>query len=487
MSEHVNGTHRDQTVLFPNTIGQYVEKENPVRFIDAFIDSLNLEKLGFKHSIPTDTGRPSYNPSDLLKLYVYGYLTQVRSSRKLEKECHRNVEVMWLMKKLAPDFKTIADFRKNNADCIKGVFKEFVYLCRSLDLYGAQLVAIDGTKFKAVNSKSNNLNEKTVALRLKQTEEKIAKYLKEMDQNDTADSAEDESVNVDKLKEKICKLEEEKQRYEQIQDQMKATGQKEVSLVDPDSRLMRVDSQRLEVGYNIQTSVDAKQHLIVDYDVINISTDHHQLTKDALAAKETLGVDELDVVSDKGFYVEKDVFECEANGIRVFMPIPAVFNPYKSVGVPEPWFYFDRFVYDDSKDVYVCPVGNEMPFWKRSNRGKGFEGRLYRSMCCESCSVRGKCTRNKRGRYMFRGEYDGAVDRLRDRLATSEGKEKCRLRRMLVEHPFGTIKRAFNQGYLLLKGFRKVKGEVGFTMLAYNMRRVINIFGVGTLINLMKK
>jgi transposase len=197
-------------------LDEYIEEENPVRFIDAFVDSLNMEKLGFKHSIPADTERPSYKPSDLLKLYVYGYLNQVRSSRKLEKECHRNIEVMWLLKKLAPDFKTIADFRKNNVECIKGVFKEFVYLCKSLDLYGAQLIAIDGTKFKAVNSKSNNLNEKTVALRLKQTEEKIAEYLKEMDQNDTADSAEDESINVDELKEKICKLEEEKQRYEQI-------------------------------------------------------------------------------------------------------------------------------------------------------------------------------------------------------------------------------------------------------------------------------
>src|ERR1035437_7701590 len=315
MSEHVNGTHRHQTILFPDTLDKYVDAENPVRFIDAFIDSLNIEKLGFKNSITCDTGRPSYNPSDLLKLYVYGYLNQVRSSRKLEKECHRNVEVMWLMKKLSPDHKTIADFRKDNIDCIKPVFKEFVYLCRNLDLYGAQLVAIDGTKFRAVNSKSNNLNEKTVAQRLKQTEEKIAEYLKEMDQNDTADSDEDESTKVDELKEKICKLEEEKQRYEQLQNQMKATGQKEVSLVDPDSRLMRVDSQCLEVSYNIQTSVDAKQHLIVDYDVVNISTDHHQLTKDTLAAKQTLGVDELDVLSDKGFYVEKDVFDCEVNGI----------------------------------------------------------------------------------------------------------------------------------------------------------------------------
>ena len=486
MSEHVNGTHRNQTVLFPDTIDQYIDKENPVRFIDAFVDSLKMEKLGFKHSVPADTGRPSYNPSDLLKLYIYGYLNQIRSSRKLEKECHRNVEVMWLMKKLAPDFKTIADFRKDNVDCIKGVFKEFVYLCRSLDLYGAQLVAIDGTKFKAVNSKSNNLNEKTVALRLKQTEEKIAEYLKELDDNDVDDLEDDDNDRTDDLKEKISQLQEKKRQYEYIQEQMKATGQREISLVDPDSRLMRVDNQRLEVGYNIQTSVDAKQHLIIDYDVINNSTDHHQLTKNALAAMQTLGVDELDVLSDKGFYVEKDVFDCEVNGIRVFMPIPDAFNPYKSVGVPEPEFYSDRFVYDAIKDVYVCPAGKEMPFWKRSNRGKGFDGRLYRSRLCDSCLVRGKCTRNRRGRYMFRGEYDGAVDRLRARLEASEGKVKCRLRRTLAEHPFGTMKRAFNQGYVLLKGLRKVRGEVGFTMLAYNMRRAINILGVGTLINLIK-
>src|SRR5271157_6367745 len=222
MSEHVGGTHRDQTILFPDTLDKYVDAENPVRFIDAFVDSLNLEKLGFKHSVLADTGRPSYNPSDLLKLYIYGYLNQVRSSRKLEKECHRNLEVIWLMKKLAPDHKTIADFRKDNVDCIKPVFKEFVYLCRSLDLYGAQLVAIDGTKFKAVNSKSNNLNEKTVALRLKQTEEKIAEYLKEMDENDKADSEQGEDSAAEALKEKLSQLEEKKQQYEQIQSQMEA-------------------------------------------------------------------------------------------------------------------------------------------------------------------------------------------------------------------------------------------------------------------------
>ena len=487
MSEHVTGNNRKQTVLFPDTLDEYVDKENPVRFIDAFIDSLNIEKLGFKHSIPCDTGRPSYDPSDLLKLYVYGYLNQVRSSRKLEKECHRNLEVIWLMKKLAPDHKTIADFRKDNAECIKPVFKEFVYLCRSLDLYGAQLVAIDGSKFKAVNSKSNNFNEKTVALRLKRTEEKIAEYLRLMDENDKADLGKDESLKVDGLKERIGKLEEKKQQYEQVQNQMKATGQKEVSLVDPDSRLMRVDSQRLDVCYNIQTSVDAKKHLIVDYDVINNSTDHHQLVNGAKAAKQTLGVDKLDALSDKGFYVEKDLKDCEAEGITVFMPIPAVVNPHKRCGVPEPGFYTDRFVYDSVRDVYVCPAGKELGFWKCIHKDKPERGRVYKTVCCAVCGFRSKCTRNKRGRIIFRGEFEDAVERLRSRLETSEGKEKLKLRRELAEHPFGTMKRAFNQGYLLLKGLRKVKGEVGFTMLAYNMRRAINILGVGMLMALLKQ
>jgi hypothetical protein len=413
---------------------------------------------------------------------VYGYLNQVRSSRKLERECHRNLEAMWLMKKLSPDFKTIADFRKDNVDCIKPVFKEFIYLCRSLDLYGAQIVAIDGSKFKAVNSKSNNLNEKTVALRLKQTEEKIAQYLKEMDENDKVDSGKAESLKVDELKEKINKLEEKKQLYEQVQSQMKQTGQKEVSLTDPDSRLMRVDSQRLDVCYNIQTSVDTKKHLIVDYDVINNSTDHHQLVNGAEAAKQTLGVDKLDVLSDKGFYVEKDLKDCEEKGITVFMPIPATVNPHKRFGVPEPEFYTDNFMYNSVKDVYVCPAGKELGFWKCIHKDIPERGRVYKTACCSVCGFRSRCTRNKRGRIIFRGEFEEAVERLRSRLETPDGKEKLNLRRELAEHPFGTMKRAFNQGYLLLKGLKKVKGEVGFTMLAYNMRRAINIFGTRALI-----
>ena len=343
------------------------------------------------------------------------------------------------------------------------------------------MIAIDGSKFKAVNSKSNNLNEKTVALRLKRTEEKIAQYLREMDENDEADAGRDESSKPGGLKEKIGKLEEKRQQYLQVQDQMKQTGQKEVSLTDPDSRLMRVDSQTFDVCYNIQSAVDAKKHLIVEYDVTNSQTDHHQLAKGAKAAKQTLGVDYLEVLSDKGFYVVNDLKECEDNGITVFMPIPS-FNPTKNTGVPEPEFGSNRFVFDFVKDVYVCPAGNELGFWKCNFKGKPERCSSYRTSCCTGCVFRSKCTRNKLGRVMYRPRFQDVVDRLKARLMSLGGKEKLSLRREIVEHPFGTIKRGFNQGYLLLKGLRKVKGEIGFTMLAYNMRRAINILGISLLI-----
>jgi len=385
------------------------------------------------------------------------------------------------MKKLTPDFKTIADFRKDNVDCIKPVFKEFVYLCRSLDLYGAQLVAIDGSKFKALNSKSNYFNEKTLALRLKRTEEKIAEYFKMLDENDRVEDASCKDEKAQRLEEKISKLEEKRQQYLQVQGQMKQTGQKEVSLTDADCRLMRVDSKKLDVCYNVQSAVDARKHLIVDYDVTNCSTDHHQLVNDAKTAKQTLGGDTLEVSSDKGFYVMNDVKECEDNGITVFMPIPS-FCPTKGVGVPEPEFGSDRFVYDSVKDVYVCPAGKELGFWKCSFKSKPERGRVYRTNCCVACAFRSRCTRNKLGRIVFRSEYQDVVDRLRARMETPDGKEKLILRKETAEHPFGTMKRAFNQGYLLLKGLRKVRGEVGFTMLAYNIRRAINILGIGVLI-----
>ncbi len=489
MSEHINGTHRDQTVLFPDKLDDYVDRENPVRFIDAFIDSLNLEKLGFKHSIPNEEGRPPYNPSDLLKLYVYGYLNQIRSSRKLERECHRNVEVMWLMKKLTPDHKTIADFRKDNVGCIKPVFKEFVYLCQSLDLYDAQLVAIDGSKFKAVNSTKRNINEKMLPERLKRVEDRIAQYLKKLEENDeteqegTDDDSSTAAVKVDRLREKLAKLEEKKQEYIRAQNLMMETGHREVSLTDPDSRLMMVDSQKLDVCYNVESAVDSKNHLVVDYDVTNDANDRYQLAGMAQKAKMILEVEKLDVTADKGFCTGSELKECEENGITAYVAIPEETMPNKKFGVPAPEFYSQRFAYDPLRDVCVCPANQVMIFWKGRWKNRG---RLYRTGACAACPFRSRCTRNKLGRIIFRSEYQDVIDRLRARLKSNEGSGKLNRRKEVVEHPFGTMKRAFNQAYLLLKGLRKVNGEFGFTVLAYNMRRAINILGVATLMSFIK-
>jgi len=479
----VAGEKRDQSILFPDTLDEYVTEENPVRFIDAFVESLDLEKLGFKHStLDGGAGRPPYDPSDLLKLYVYGYLNQTRSSRRLEKACLSNVEVMWLMKKLTPDFKTIADFRKDNIECIKPVFKEFFYICRSLDLFGAELVAIDGSKFKAANSTKRNLNEKTLSERLKHVEEKITQYMKEMEENDRAEPEEgdrDGGAKVDGLREKISKLEERRQEYIRAQDRMKETGQREVSLTDPDSRLMKIDSQKLDVCYNAESVVDSKNHLVVDYDVTNEANDRYQLARMAQEAKETLEVERLDVTTGKGFCTGRELKECGENGITTYVAIPDETMPNKKLGVPEPEFYSQRFSYDPIRDVYVCPANQVMTFWKGRWKDRG---RLYRTGACATCPLRSRCTRNKLGRIIFRSEHQDVIDRLRARLSQVDGLDKLSRRKEIVEHPFGTIKRAFNQGYLLLKGLRKVNGEVGFTMLAYNMRRAINIVGTKRLI-----
>jgi transposase len=475
---YVEGSHRSQRILLPDTLDEYVSQENPVRFIDAFVDSLDLKTLGFQHAEPSEAGRPPYDPRDLLKLYLYGYLNQVRSSRKLERECHRNVEVLWLMRKLTPDFKTIADFRKENIDCIKPVFKEFVYLCRSLDLFGAELVAIDGSKFKAVNSEKRNLNEKLLAERLRRLEERIAAYLKEMEENDKADDQSDHGRIVERLKEKLGKLEEKREEYTRIRAEMKTTGQKQISLTDPDSRLMRVDRQRFDVCYNVESAVDARNHLIVDYDATNNSDDHNQLAKMALAAKETLQVSGLDVTADKGFYDGKELEECERNQIATYVPIPQE-SVSKSYGVPEPDFYPSRFIYDPLRDVYLCPAHHELSFWRYASHGKRkIREKTYRTGACVICEFKNRCTRNRRGRVIFRSEHQAVIDKLRARLNSEDGAGKLKRRRELAEHPFGTMKRAFNQGYLLLKGLRKVNGEVGFMMLAYNMRRAVNIVGV---------
>jgi transposase len=480
-SGHVEGDERRQRILLPDMLDEYVTEDNPVRFIDAFVDKLDLKKLGFKHSVPSETGRPSYDPADLLKLYIYGYLNQIRSSRKLERECSRNLELTWLMKKLKPDFKTISDFRKDNVDSIKPVFKEFVYLCKSLDLFGLELVGIDGSKFKALNSKDKNyFNERKLENSLKLINEKIERYLKELEENDKENDDGDDQQTA-KLKEKISKLEEKRNEYVRIQNEMKATGKKEVTLTDPESRLMKT-CKGLDVCYNVESAFDSKNHLVAEYYVTNSANDMNELASVAIGAKENLGVGKLDATADSGFFNADQIKDCVESGITPYVTEQKYIGSAKRAGIPTPDFYKSEFAYDAEVDSYTCPAGQKLEFLYEMDKGKGRRMRVYGTSTCSKCPFfLTKCTADITGRKIYRGLHENLVEEMRERI--KDDASKVELRKELCEHPFGTIKRAFNQGYLLLKGLRKASGEIGLTMIAYNLRRAINILGAKALIN----
>lgn len=465
--KHIKGIERKQVILFPEIIDDYITEENPVRFIDAFVNSLDLIKLGFKHAELNIRGRPPYDPSDLLKLYIYGYLNRVRSSRFLEKECKKNVEVMWLLKKLAPDFKTIADFRKDNRNAIKRVFKEFVFLCKRLGLFGGELVAIDGSKFKAVNSKNKNFNEKKLKKKLKDIEEKIEEYLKEIEKND-AGEANDKSLDKEELKQKIELLKGRKEQYQELSEKLMESGNTQISLTDPDSRAM-LNNQKIEVCYNVQIAVDEKNKLILDYEVTNAVEDSDQLSGMSKRAKNILEVEELKVTADAGYYNPEEIRKCLDNRIIPYVPERNA-DGGKQV---DSSFYKRKFTYDKEKDAYICPAGNVLNLWATYDaRGE----KLYRTEKCNSCEHRIKCTTHKRGRIVTRRRNEEIMED--NRMRVKDNMDMINIRKELVEHPFGTIKRAFNQSYLLLKGFPKVGAEMSLTMLAYDITRVINIVGL---------
>lgn len=476
---YIRGVNRKQIILFPEAVDDYITEDNPVQFIDAFIDNLNLKKLEFKHSEPESTGRPPYNPADLLKLYIYGYLNRIRSSRNLEKEAGRNLELMWLLKKLIPDFKTIADFRKDNKKALKQVFKKFILICKNLNLFGGELVAIDGSKFKAVNSKKRNFNQAKIERRLKEIDQKIEKYLYELEENDQKE-AYFPSLSTEELKIKIELLKKRKKEYRELQEKLQKSKETQISLTDPDSRAM-VNNQKIEVCYNIQTTVDDKHKLILDYEVTNEVKDQNQLSKMAKRAKEILGVDKLEVLADKGYYNALEIKKCVDNKITPYIPKPGS-AVSKEINIPEPEFYENKFIYDKEKDIYTCPAGCKLTF---RNKAKHHDKimKLYKSQECKCCQFKLRCTRNKIGRIIYRWENEEILEQMRERVKNNW--EKVRKRQWLSEHPFGTIKRAFNQGYVLMKGIEKIRGEISLTMLAYNFKRVINIIGVRNLIAAM--
>jgi transposase len=468
---YIEGESREQRVLFPEVLDDYISEENLVRFIDAFVDGLEMEELGFDRTAPKETGRPPYDPRDLLKLYIYGYLNRVRTGRTLERECQRNVELMWLMRKLRPDFKTITDFRKDNRKAFRGVFRQFVLLCKGLGLVGGELVAVDGSKFKAVNSGQRNFSQKKLEERLKKIDEKVERYLDEMDRGD--EEGKDTEISAAELKQKIEKLKERKGRYEELLKELGASGQSQVSLTDPESRAMAL-TPRGEVSYNVQTAVDQKHHLIVEQDVTNEGLDNHQLFTMAQKTKQMLGQDELQVVADMGYYNHEELKRCEEAGIKTYVSKPLV-----SKNTARGLFGKEKFVYEADGDCYRCPAKERLDFRFETQEGdKKF--RYYWTQACPGCALKAQCTTDPRFHRIKRWEHEAVLERIEQRVNANT--VILKLRKQLVEHPFGTIKFWNDQRHFLMRGLEKVKAEFSLSTLAYDIKRALNIVGVRGLI-----
>jgi transposase len=462
---HIAGYDRSQTLLLPESLDEYVGPENPVRCIEAFVDGLDLTAAGVARVTPKVTGRPGYAPTDLLKLYIYGYLNRVRSSRRLEAETHRNIEVIWLLRHLKPDFKTIADFRRDNASAFRPVFRQFVLLCRQLDLFGRELIAVDGTRIKAVNNKDRNFTRASLTEFIRLADAKLDDYLQRLDQSDATESQTGGS-RVKNLAEKIAAIRQRRTRCEQMLAHLDRTGEEQISLTDPDSRAMAAHT-RVGVGYNVQVAVDTKHKLIVEQHVTNQVVDMGLLTQTAAPAKEVLGVETIAVVADRGYFKIEDIEACETAGMVPYVP-----RPQRGPSVKAGLFRKDEFQYDADSDSYVCPAGQRLyPY--SSSLLRGLKKINYTNkLACDDCKARSQCT-NGQFRTVSRLENEAVLDRMQARLAKCPG--ILDRRRESVEHPFGTIKQWMNQGAFLMRGLEKVRGEFSLTALAYNLRRVLNL------------
>ena len=468
----IEGMDREQAQMFPEYIDDYVSEDNPVRVIDVFVESLNMRDMGFTKSTTKRCGAPSYNPKDILKLYIYGYLNGIRTSRKLESATHRNIEVIWLMKKLQPDFKTIADFRKENRKQIKKVFKEFNLLCKDWGLYGGELVAVDGTKFRADNSKRNNFNKKKIDRQLKYIEEKTEDYLKALEESDSEQEVKPQ-YTIEEIKEKIKTLNERKDFYEELEQKLKNGEENEISTTDPDARMMDNKKNGLEVNYNVQIAVDEKNKLILATEVTNKPADQGHLNDMAQKAKSVLGKDEkekLEVVADKGYYQGEDLKECDENGTITYVTHQLYSN---ATGNPE--YYSNKFKYNPKEDIYICPEGQKL--FRTKHKKKEPDRIRYKNFrACKNCPNKDKCTKSSNGRIINRSKHQDFLDIVDAR--TLSNMDKYLKRQMIVEHPFGTVKRAMNAGYFLTRGLESVNAEANLTFLAYNLKRVISILGV---------
>jgi transposase len=484
--EFISGESREQIIMLPDCLDDYITDNNSVRVIEAYINSLDMVVLDCSRQQPNTTGRPMYDPKDLLKLYLYGYMNRIRSSRRLERESKRNVELLWLLGKLCPDHKTIAEFRRQNGEALKKVFKSFVKLCVKLGLYGKELLAIDGSKFKAVNSKERNYTDGKLKERIERLDTKIEAYMKELEEADREEGGAGEEKSGEEIREIIKGLEERRERYEGYAEELEGSGESQKSLTDPDSRLM-ASNGKLEVCYNVQTAVDAKYKLIAAYEVTNDANDKNHLTPTAQAAREVLEAERVSVVADTGYDSVQDIVA----GMDVGMDIHVagtdydICVPVEETGAVIRGHKDGRCVYHGERNIVLCPMGQVLrPAFYKKTEGKGV---FVNREVCKGCTCR--CTKETRGKRhevpmaeaTFSTSYNDRgllVKQVRIHGEWGIMKE----RKSIVEHPFGTIKRAMEAGYCLMKGKEQVSGEFALTFLAYNLKRTINILGVGTLL-----
>jgi transposase len=472
----VEGEDRRQSLLLPECLDDYVTEDNPVRVVEVFIDELDLGALGFEGVRPAATGRPAYHPSTLLKIYLYGYLNRVQSSRRLEREAQRNIELMWLTGRLAPDFKTIANFRKDNGAAIRAVCAQFVVLCRGLGLFTRAVVAIDGSKFKAVNNRDKNFTVAKVAKRMEQVDASIARYLAALDRADREESDVAEAKTT-RIKDKIAGLRRQMQDLKAMEQKVRDAPDQQVSLTDPDSRSMATSGRGTGiVGYNVQTAVDAEHHLIVAHEVTNEGHDRTQLQPMALKAQEATGCEEVTALADRGYFNGEQVLACEGTGVLPCIPKTAW---------PGELGQFSRqdFIFDPENDHYTCPAGAKLTRGSvRSDRRGDLD--IYRHLtACFDCPLKPRCTPNKLKR-IKRWRHEDVLDRMQARLDRMP--DAMKVRRQTVEHPFGTLKFWMGSAHFLTRTLEKVRTEMSLHVLAYNLKRMIQLFGVAPLMEAIR-
>ena len=474
MKRFIEGADRAQSTLLPECVDDFIDESNPVRVIDAFVDALDLGKLGFDGVVPEATGRPSYHPSAMLKLYIYGYLNRIQSSRRLEREAGRNLEVIWLLRRLTPDDKTVADFRKDNGPAIKKVCAQFVELCRQMGLLRTASVAIDGSKFKAVNNRDKNFTRAKVERRRAQLEESVARYLSQLETADRQEPTEALAVKTERLKEKLAKLREEMGKLAAYEKLMLASPDQQISLTDPDSRSMATSGRGSGVvGYNVQVAVDTEHHLIVAHEVTNSGSDRAQLANVAKQAQAVLQVDKLDAVADRGYFNSPEILACHEADITVTLP-----KPMTSGAKSDGRFGKQDFVYLAEEDVYRCPAGERLTY-RYTNEEDGKVLRRYLTTACPECLLKSQCTKGPERR-IARWEHEHVLEAVQQRLDANP--KAMRVRRETVEHPFGTMKARMGATHFLTKTLPKVAAEMALSVLAYNLTRVMNIVGIKPLI-----